>query len=154
MKTLNIDSSVAQRLAQIALFERLQSYLELYPKKWAHGISKIAKSQNKNPIEFAEGMRKCFKVLLRSQLKAAIREFEGFARSVGSVDLLADCDPFYSIICEELHWSARRFYRDIVSKAKAEQLDPVECLNYLLDQSPAMIDWTIDKAVEILKRNK
>jgi hypothetical protein len=154
MKTLNIESPVAQRLAQIALFERIQSRLNLDPRKIFEAVRDHASQEGEDALKIARHLRDNAPILLGSILHratACIKGESGLPRI--KYDQMKSVE-FALLVIGHFVWFSDDIVKSILSKAKAEGLDPVECAVYLEKVGPEVARWAFEKAVSIIEKQR
>lgn len=154
MKTLNIESPVANRLAQIALFERIQARLNLDPRKIFEAVRKYASREGEDALKIARHLRDNAPMLLGSILHRATACIKGESELPE-----VKCDQMKSrefslLVISHFVWFSDEIAKGIVSKANAEGLDPVECAVYLEKVGPEVARWAFEKAVSIIEKQR
>jgi hypothetical protein len=154
MKTLNIESPVGQRLAQIALFERLQSYFNLHPTKIADDIRSYAKRHKEDPLEIVENLFQEAPKWLETILRAVALKANGEETLELHEVRLVTRDSFALSVCDRLEWYPNVILKDVRSKAKEEGFTAFEFADYLVTEMPDVVRWTLYNAERILKQDK
>ena len=153
MKTLNIESPVAQRLAQVALFERIQSRLNLGPRKIFEAVTEHASQEGEDALKIARHLRDNAPILLGSILHRATACIKGESGLEIKYDQMKS-KKFALLVIGHFFWFSDDIAKGIVSKANAEGLDPVECAVYLEKVGPEVARWAFEKAVSIIEKQR
>jgi hypothetical protein len=154
MKTLNIDSPVAQRLAQVALFERIQAALNLDTAMIVKTIRRHAPDSQVDRLRVAGDLYSMGPILLQSILEAvSISIRTGTPISGDQIRSIVRTDFAHSI-CDTLKWYPFELVDGIKSKAESEGFDPAKAAEYLVGAAPEVAIHVFANVIAILKRDK
>jgi hypothetical protein len=153
MKTLNIDSPIGQRIAQVALFEHIQAMFDIYPAKMVEYRRGMFTFGGEDYVvgHLRSATQKVFKIYLHGTVMFV--EKSSFRSDLCYAGWYANVSHMFKIgrNHEGLTSAAYRLAEEIESKAMAESLDSAEYAKYLAEATPKVIDWAFDKMLEILK---
>ena len=156
IKKLEIGScnKADDRLAEIALFERLQAYFNIYPGKMAEVVNDLSAKRGINKIKLAKNFRLWI-----------LDEFEhAFNTARASVDprhiytgMMWDSrdyvpGPYSSEIQKYFNLSPGKMVRDVSSKCKPEELEVSDVLWSMHYQTPIVIEWAFKNVITIIKK--
>jgi hypothetical protein len=151
MKTLNIDSPIAQRLAEIALFESIQARFGMYPSRMVSQIKLWAlQCSDKDPI----GLARRLKVLVGFQISSGLDDITRALMS-GSVKGLENVDSeetFLDVLFRFFH--ARdllNILRDIENYSQRHNLNSVDYTNWLRSEAQVVCDWAFDETIRVMR---
>lgn len=144
-KVIDISSPIGNRLAQIALFERLQEKSGLHPGQMVKDIVVVADKIGHDPIELAKELKedafKAFPFFLQQAARVLKGERTEKPHDIKWAYQIRDhfgLDP----------WSVAASMK---TKAKFEGFDPVEALEYVANVSPTIVEWAFDVVIKALK---
>jgi hypothetical protein len=155
MKTpLNINSPVGQRLAQIALFERIQAMLNLDISQIIKSLGEYSRKNGLNTIDVAEEVREVAPMLIGAILQRVEAHLRGGTQLTEHHVGWIVRDDFANRICHHLKWFPYVLMSGIQNKAYAENIDPAETAQYLSETAPVVVEWVFDQVIKVLKRGK
>lgn len=142
------------RLAELAYFERLQAYFNIYPGDMAKAIASEAKKAKKDKVACAEELRLRTLNEFEHTLKTARAIVDPSYKYKGILwdDTLYVEDGFTLVIREHFNLSHKEIVRDMTKKCKAEGIDTGEALRSIQYQVTSVIEWAFESVFKILKR--
>ena len=154
MKQINIgslvNSDIAWKLAEIALFERIQAMFHLYPGEMAKAMRQLGKRLGKNPASLAAQIhiptREIFKDVLSAVFYILVEQ--------KTQEPLPIRSEYQKEIIEFFGLNPRTIACAIQAKAKSEGLQAHEVARCLGEITPTVVLWAFSQTVRILEGEK
>ena len=155
-KILSIGScnEADYRLAEIALFERLQAYFNLHPGKMAKVIKDVALKYRTNEIKFAQQLKAQVEDEFEHALNTARSKVDRRYKYTGKLcdGRAYSSDSFSREMQHFFNLDPKQIIRDVTAKYASEDLKTADVLQSMEYQIGNVIEWAFTCTVKILKK--
>lgn len=154
MKTLFIDSPVAKRLAEIALFERLQSTLNLEVGSIVKAIRKYSEDSHEVRLRLAEDLRRLGPRTLTFVFEIVVLHLKYGVAIPDDPVVRMSGESLGLAMCKHFKWHPVDFANALKEKAAEEGFDAAEAAEYLAKVCPDVAFQAFDRALKIIERDE
>ncbi len=149
MKRIKIDGLVAQTIAQVAVFQLLQSLFNLHPRAMANKIKEMAFARQVDPDFLVSKLHRQTREVFKVSLEETLRILKGEQAQFSTQQLgdIHEIQKYFEVAPKELA-------EKITAKAKAEELDPVLVVEYLVTVMPDLLLWAFSQTLKIVEQEQ
>ncbi len=147
MKSLTIDSPIAQKVASIALFERVQKMFNLHPSKMVNDTKRMANEQNRRPSE------------LLGDVHGRVQR--AFGETLALVVVILKDRPLPTMglypkhtrdLMDYFNLSAVDIAEGMKEKAAIEGYDAIEAAEWLQENHWQVLEWAFAETMRVLMK--